>query len=186
MPFRLPAQPGTGNHVEYREGDGLEINNEIDERYNLEKSTEAACKYFLKSYEKYGNWTLVASYNRGSGGIDRQIEIQSHNYYDLLLPEETERYVFQGTFKLIFSDPAKYGFDIPDNHLYPEIDYQVVKVDTAVTSFADFAALFGTNYKIFKSLNPWLRQPYLTNKQGTVYEIKVPLQGARTSAYSNN
>jgi hypothetical protein len=165
---------------------GLEINNEVDERYHIEKSTEAACRYFLKSYEKYKNWTIVAaSYNRGSNGVDTQVKIQGEdNYYDLLLPEETARYIFRIlSFKVIFSDPARYGFDIPAEHLYPEINYNVVKVDTAVTSFAAFAKHFGTNYKILKAFNPWLRQPYLTNKQGKVYEIKVPAEGARTSAY---
>jgi len=165
---------------------GLEINNEVDERYHLEKSTEAACRFFLKSYEKYGNWTMVAaSYNRGSNGVDTQVRIQGeNNYYDLLLPEETARYIFRIlSFKVIFSDPVKYGFDIPAEHLYPGISYNVVKVDTTVNSFAAFAKHFGTNYKILKAFNPWLRQPYLTNKQGKLYEIKVPVEGARTSAY---
>lgn len=165
---------------------GLEINNEVDERYSIEKSTEAACRYFLKSYDRYGNWTLVAaSYNRGSNGVNKQIEIQGqNNYYDLLLPEETARYIFRIlSFKVIFSDPSKYGFEIPEEHLYPEIRYEVVRIDSAVSSFADFAALYGTNYKILKALNPWLRQPYLTNRTGKSYDIKVPADGARTSAY---
>ena len=166
---------------------GLEINKEVDERYHLGKSTEAACRYFLKSFERYGNWTMVAaSYNRGFNGVDRQINIQEQkNYYDLLLPEETSRYLFRVlSFKVIFSDPERYGFNIPDDHLYPAIDYDIVKLDSAVVSFADFAGNHGTNYKILKALNPWLRQPYLTNKSGKAYEIKVPREGARTSAYS--
>ncbi len=165
---------------------GLEIDNEVDERYHLEKSTEAACKYFLKSFEKYGNWTMVAaSYNRGSNGVDRLIDIQDqNNYYDLLLPEETSRYLFRIlSFKTIFSEPVKYGFDIPEEHLYPPVDYTEVKVDTAVSSFAAFAAFFGTNYKILKSFNPWLRQPYLKNNPGKTYMIKIPAEGARTGAY---
>lgn len=165
---------------------GLEINKEIDERYHLEKSTGAACRYFLKSYEKYGNWTMVAAaYNRGSNGVDRQIEIQEqNNYYDLLLPEETSRYLFRIlAFKTIFSQPAKYGFVIPEEHLYPPVEYITVNIDTTVNSFASFAAVFGTNYKILKALNPWLRQPYLNNSSGESYEIKVPVAGARTKVY---
>lgn len=167
---------------------GLEINKEVDERYHLEKSTEAACKYFLKSYKKYGNWTIVAaSYNRGSNGVNRQIGIQGQkDYYNLLLPEETARYLFRIlSYKTIFTDQEKYGFFIPGNQLYPEIEYRMVKVDTAVASFADFAHLAGTNYKILKSFNPWLRQPYLTNRAGKEYQIKVPIEGARTSAYND-
>ncbi len=166
---------------------GLEINREVDERYHLEKSTEAACKYFLKSYEKYGNWTMVAaSYNRGSRGVDRLIDIQGQdNYYDLLLPEETSRYVFRIlAFKTIFQNQEKYGFNIPDDHLYPPLDYVSVSIDTAVSSFADFAKQFETNYKILKALNPWLRQPYLHNRDGETYEIKVPSEGARIRVYN--
>ncbi|MEE4114579.1 MAG: lytic transglycosylase domain-containing protein [Marinilabiliaceae bacterium] len=165
---------------------GLEVNDEVDERYHIEKSTEAACRYFLKSYEKFGNWTMVAaSYNRGASGIDRQVEIQQQdNYYNLLLPEETSRYIFRVlSFKTIFSNPDKYGFYIPDEHMYPEIAYYTVSVDSSVSSFAAFARQFDTNYKILKALNPWLRKPYLTNSKGRKYEIKLPLDGARKNAY---
>ncbi len=166
---------------------GLEVNKEVDERYHIEKSTEAACKYFLKSYKRYGNWTMVAaSYNRGANGINRQIGIQEQsNYYDLLLTEETSRYIFRIlSFKTIFSDPEKYGFLIPENHLYPSVDYHMVKVDTAISNFADFARDNGTNYKILKAFNPWLRQPYLTNKHRLSYKIKVPEAGARKNSYN--
>jgi len=167
---------------------GLLINNEIDQRYHLEKSTEAACKYFLKSFEKYGNWTMVAaSYNRGSNGVDRLIDIQGqNNYYNLLLPEETSRYLFRIlAFKTIFNEPEKYGFVIPDEHLYPPLRYFTVTVDTTVNSFADFASEYGTNYKILKAFNPWLRQPYLNIRPGESFEIKIPEQGSRTNAYEN-
>lgn len=165
---------------------GLEINNEVDERYHLEKSTEAACRYFLKSYDKYGSWAMVAaSYNRGSSGIDRLIDIQDQdNYYDLLLPEETSRYLFRVlAFKTIFSNPAAYGFNIPADHLYPPVEYVTVQVDTAVSDFAEFAESFGTNYKILKAFNPWLRQAYLHNIAGKTYQIKIPAEGARTQTY---
>lgn len=168
---------------------GLEINREVDERYHLELSTSAACKYFLKAFKKFGNWTMVAaSYNRGQNGVGQQISIQEqNNYYNLLLTEETSRYLFRIlAFKSIFTQPERYGFNIPDDHLYPEIEYEVVKIDSAITNFADFAAGFDTNYKILKSLNPWLRKPYLTNKNGKSYEIKIPAEGARTSAYKRD
>ena len=163
---------------------GLEINSEVDERYNLEKSTRFACMYLLKSYAKYGNWTLsAASYNGGRNGTDEQIDIQGeNNYYDLLLNEETARYVFRVVaYKLIHNNPEQYGFNIDNNDLYPEIPVIEVKVDTAVTNFADFARQFGTNYKTLKLLNPWLRKPYLTNKAKKEYLIKLPVEGIRTS-----
>jgi membrane-bound lytic murein transglycosylase D len=162
--------------------EGLEINTEIDERYNVEKSTRFACEYFLKSYAKYGNWTLAAaSYNGGRNGVDDQIDIQHEkNYYNLLLADETARYIFRViAYKLIITDPAAYGFDIEKTELYPEIKFNEVKVDTAVTDFSIFARKFGINYKLLKLLNPWLRKPYLTNKSGKTYLIKIPVEGFR-------
>jgi len=129
---------------------GMEINTIVDERYNLEKSTQFACEFFLKSYARYGNWTLAAaSYNGGRAGVDEQIGIQRQKtYYDLLLNEETARYIFRAVaYKLVISDPKRYGFDIGKDDLYPEIKSYEVKVDTAVKSFSDFASHFGTNYK---------------------------------------
>jgi membrane-bound lytic murein transglycosylase D len=162
--------------------EGMEINSVVDERYDIEKSTRFACDYFRKSYEKYGNWTLAAaSYNGGRAAIDEQIEIQHQtDYYNLLLAEETSRYIFRAVaYKLIISDPASYGFKIEEDELYPELRYNEVAVDTAVTSFSKFAELYGTNYKLLKFLNPWLRKPYLTPKPGKVYSIKIPGDGMR-------
>jgi len=163
---------------------GMEINQVVDERYNLEKSTQFACDYFRKSYEKYGSWTLAAaSYNGGRAAIDEQIDIQKqNNYYDLLLAEETARYIFRAVaYKLIISDPEGYGFMIRKEELYPELRYHEVKVDTAVTSFSEFAEQFGTNYKMLKFLNPWLRKPYLTPKPNKEYLIKIPAKGMRNT-----
>lgn len=161
---------------------GMEINEVVDERYHVEKSTEFACRFILKSYKKYGNWTLAAaSYNSGRASVDNQIRIQKeNNYYDLLLNEETARYVFRAVaYKLIINDPAGYGFYIDETDLYPELRYYEVKVDSAVTDLALFAKSFGTNYKMLKFLNPWLRKPYLTPKPNKVYQIKIPSDGMR-------
>jgi membrane-bound lytic murein transglycosylase D len=162
--------------------EGMEINTVVDERYDVEKSTQFACEYFLKSYEKFGNWTLAAaSYDGGRAGIDEQIDIQhQHNYYDLLLSEETARYIFRVVaYKLIISDPENYGFRIDKEDLFPELKYTEVKVDTAITDFSAFAQKFGTNYKMLKLLNPWLRKPFLTPKANKSYMIKVPNEGMR-------
>jgi len=162
--------------------DGMEINTVVDERYDVERSTQFACDYFLKSYEKFGNWTLAAaSYDGGRAGIDEQIDIQhQHNYYDLLLSEETARYIFRVVaYKLIITDPENYGFRIRKEDLYPELNYYEVKVDTAVTDFSTFAEKFSTNYKMLKLLNPWLRKPFLTPKPNKDYLIKIPSEGMR-------
>ena len=162
--------------------EGMEINTVVDERYDVEKSTQFACEYFQKSFEKYGNWTLAAaSYNGGRGAIDDQIDIQHQkNYYDLLLSEETARYIFRAVaYKLVITDPENYGFKIAKEDLFPELKFYAVKVDTAITDFSVFAGKFGTNYKMLKLLNPWLRKPYLTPKSNKQYLIKIPSEGMR-------
>lgn len=169
---------GTGREA------GMEINSVVDERYDLEKSTRFACDFFLKSYELYGNWTLAAaSYNGGRASLNEQIRIQKeNNYYDLLLNEETARYIFRAVaYKLIINDPESFGFTIKKEEMYPRLDYFEVKVDTAVNDFSAFAKRYGTNYKLLKFLNPWLRKPYLAQKTGKTYTIKVPAEGMRSS-----
>ena len=76
---------------------GLEVSKDVDERYNRVKSTQAACEYFLDSYEEFGNWALVAAaYNAGKKGISRRMEKQqASSYYDMLLSDETSRYVYR-------------------------------------------------------------------------------------------
>ena len=159
---------------------GLEVNDEVDERYHVEKSTEAACKYLLESYEKYGNWTMAAaSYNAGRRGIDRQVLKQKESdYYDLLLYEETSRYLFRIlAYKLILSNPSQYGFHVGEEDLYPQIPYFEVTVDNNVINFADFAKRYDINYKILKWMNPWLREDHLNNRYNKSYFIRIPRKG---------
>jgi len=162
---------------------GLEINNEVDERYHIEKSTEAACKFLLESYTKYNNWTLTAaSYNAGRHGTNRQIERQhENNYYNLLLNEETARYIFRIlAMKLVIESPANYGFVLDKEDLYPQIPTYEVKIDTSISDFSSFAKKFDINYKMLKYFNPWLRENYLDNKTGKSYSIKIPEKGYRS------
>ena len=169
--------------------EGMEINTVVDERYDVEKSTQFACDYFMKSYEKFGNWTLAAaSYDGGRAAVDEQIDIQhQHNYYDLLLSDETARYIFRAVaYKLVITDPENYGFKISKTDLYPELKFYEVKVDTAITDFSAFAGKFGTNYKMLKFLNPWLRKPYLTPKSNKKYQIKIPSEGMRNIIKTEN
>jgi hypothetical protein len=159
---------------------GLEVNDNVDERYHLEKATEVACKYLLKSKKDLGSWTLAAAaYNGGNAGISKRLEEQQvTNYYDLLLGEETGRYLFRIiALKEIFSHPQQYGFNFTEKDLYNNIPTYTVKVDTAVTDFAAFAKGFGINYKILKIHNPWLREPQLNNKTRKVYTIEIPKDG---------
>lgn len=159
---------------------GLEINGEVDERYHLEKSTEVACKLLLDAKEELGSWTLAAaSYNMGLNGVKKQLARQQvDDYYDLLLNRETSRYVFRITaIKYIMSNPEGFGFNLRKKDLYSRIPTKTVKVDTAVTSFPEFARKQGINYKILKIHNPWLRESYLSNKIGKTYFIEIPKKG---------
>lgn len=161
---------------------GLEVNAEVDERYHVTRSTEAACQYLIESFKKYGNWTMTAaSYNAGRRGMDTQIDRQKkNNYYDLLLNEETARYLYRVVaFKLIFENPEAYGFSLSEKDLYHEIPAYTIKVDSTVADFADFAKEFGTNYKILKFMNPWLRDNKLANPARKSYEITLPEKGYR-------
>jgi hypothetical protein len=161
---------------------GLEVNEDVDERYNLEKSTEAACKYLIDSYNDYGNWTMAAAtYNVGRKGIDKQIDKQNtSNYYDMLLNDETARYVFRLiAHKLITEKPDEFGFHLEEQDYYPLISTHVLKVDTAISNIAAFASNLSTNYKIIKQFNPWLRQNYLPLRPQKVYYIEIPDKGER-------
>lgn len=165
---------------------GLEVNDNVDERYNLEKSTEVACKYLLNSKEKLGSWTLAAAaYNAGDTGISRRLDEQDvTNYYDLLLGEETGRYVFRiVALKEILTHPDRYGFNFREKDLYSNIPTFKVEVDTSVTDFTKFAKDFGINYKILKIHNPWLRDRFLANKSGKKYLIEIPEKGYYNSAH---
>lgn len=164
---------------------GLEVNSYVDERYDLEKSTEAACKYLLDSYRKYGSWTLAAaSYNTGRNNLDAQIERQrTDNYYNLLLNDETARYLFRVlAHKLITENPEYFGFRIEEDEYYPVINTYKIAVDTAISDIANFAAQYSINYKILKQLNPWLRQNSLPARNQKVYYIAIPEPGQRSFA----
>jgi len=156
---------------------GLEITKEVDERFDPLRATEAACKYLKKSYDKFGSWTLVAaSYNRGVSGVSRQMKEQNvTDYYDLHLNDETARYVFRLiAIKEIFEHPEKYGFKLKPEHLYQPEALKYVEVDESIKDLVVFAQAQGSNYKLLKRHNPWLRENKLTVKKGKKYRIALP------------
>lgn len=154
----------------------LEVNNEVDERNNLVKSTEAACKYLLDSYRVFKNWTLVAaSYNAGRDKIKKELLRQKvSSYYDLLLIRETSRYLYRIiAFKTILSNPRDYGFNIREKDCYKFPEVKTIEVDTPITSLIDFAIQNHTTYKSLKELNPWLISDNLPNASNKKYKIKI-------------
>lgn len=160
---------------------GLEINDEVDERYNVEKSTQAACNYLKEAYTKFGNWTMAAaSFNAGVNGIDKWSGLQkANNYWNLVLGSETSRYIPRIiALKIIMENPSAYGYDLKAEDLYRPLKFREIDLKSSVADFADYAATLGINYKTLKLYNPWLRDTALKNKTGVVYKIKVPEEGS--------
>ncbi|WP_299014286.1 lytic transglycosylase domain-containing protein [uncultured Polaribacter sp.] len=157
---------------------GLEINKNVDERYNIEKSTKVAAEYLKKSKKSLGSWTLAAAaYNAGNYGVSKRLKEQEvTTYYDVKLPDETERYIFRIlALKEVINNPKKYGFVFEDEDLYNLKPTTTIKVDTAITNITRFAKQYNLNYKEFKIYNPWLRENKLNNKSRKLYEIKIPV-----------
>ena len=162
---------------------GLEVNAKIDERYNLKKATEAACKYLLEAYDSFGNWTLAAaSYNRGMNGMRRAVKSQKvSNYYDLYLYEETARYIYRIlAAKEVYEHPTKYGFYLRESDFYPPIETYTIVVDTTIEDLPGFALERGLTYKIIREFNPWIHNYSLPNKSRRTYELTLPKKGALT------
>jgi hypothetical protein len=156
---------------------GLEVNYAIDERYHLIKSTEAACKYLQKAYDKFGSWTMAAaSYNMGINGVQRQVKKQNtNNYFNLYLNDETSRYVFRIiVIKEIMENPRKYGFVFRQNDLYSYPSVNQIRVDSTINNLYSFAKENNINYKILKRFNPWLRTSKLPDESRRVYYIDIP------------
>jgi hypothetical protein len=160
---------------------GLEINDKVDERYNMEKATQAACDYFRDAHRMFGNWTLVAaSYNRGLDGLKKAMENQQvKNYYDLYLNDETSRYVFRiMALRAVYNHPVQYGFYLREQDFYPQIPAKLVTVDSGIASLPAFARAMSVNYRILREMNPWIRNYSLPNSSKKTYTFKIPAEGA--------
>lgn len=156
---------------------GLEVNDEVDERYDPEKAANAACKYLKAAYEKFHDWALVAaSYNGGQGRITNELASQKVNsFFDLYLTEETSRYVFRiMAMKAVMENPSRYGFSISEKQMYKAVPYTTVQVDSCVNNWCEWAVEHDTNYMTLRELNPWIRKKTLTNKSRKTYMVRIP------------
>lgn len=156
---------------------GLEVSDEVDERYNLEKATAAACRYLKNAYKRYGDWaTVMASYNGGMGRISSELEKQlADNSFDLYLTEETSRYVFRiMAMKAIMENAPAFGFKLKPSQLYQPMEYTEVEVCEAVPDWAIWAKEHDISYSQLKEANPWIRARQLTNKDGNTYKVRIP------------
>jgi hypothetical protein len=158
---------------------GLEINNNVDERYDIVKATRAACKYLQAAYAKYGDWLLAAAaYNGGTVRISNELQRQQVNKaVDLRLTEETSRYIFRiMAVKQVFDSPRSFGFLIKKEHLYPPFSYQEVEVSERIADLSVFAKQRNITYAQLKDANPWLRDYYLENKNQQTYILNIPIR----------
>jgi len=156
----------------------LEVTGEVDERYHPLKSTTAAANYLNKAYQKFGSWTnAAASYNIGRRGLQRNLNKQGvTSYYDLLLVEETSRYVFRAiAIKMIFENPEKYGFNFSDAHLYQKEELKKIEISKSISNLREWAFDNNINYKQLKRYNPWLRKNSLIVRKGKTYIFQIPV-----------
>lgn len=166
---------------------GLETGDNVDMRYNVEESTRAACKYLKRAYQKYGSWIMAAaSYNMGMGGLSSRIDRQGvSNYFDLALPEETMRYVFHIiSYKILVANPQKFGYQMRDENYYkPYTNIKYIQVNQTNIDWSKVALSNGTNYKILRILNPWIRSHSYSNSGGKSYKVAIPIGDFRTLGY---
>ncbi|MBP5542223.1 MAG: lytic transglycosylase domain-containing protein [Bacteroidales bacterium] len=158
---------------------GLEVNDEVDMRNNLEASTEAACKYIKSLYNRFGSWTAAAAaYNCGENGLAKRMDLQSiKNYYDLLLNTETSRYVYRIlAMKTIMQNPARYGYHLRHCDLFPPIPTRTIILEGKNIDLYQVARENGTTYRMVRTLNPWLLTDHITNKAGKSYNLKMPVE----------
>ena len=157
---------------------GLVIDEEVDERYNIEKATEAACAYLKTAYSKFGSWMNVAAgYNGGMAGLAKKLSDQKQDdAMDLWMVEETSRYMYRVLVaKMFFENPASFGFTISPADYYPSVKVKErLTLAEGIPSLVDFAIAHGTSYKRLKEANLWLRDNKLVNKAQRTYTILIP------------
>jgi hypothetical protein len=158
-------------------GFGLEVSSDVDQRRDLEKATDAACRYLKSAYDRFGSWTAAAaSYNCGQGGYGQQATFQqTKNYYDLQLPEETNKYIFRIlTFKYLLENADQLGYVVKEEEKYQPVPVRTVVVNRTIPNLAQFAINEGTTYKMLRQLNPWIKGKSLTVGGGKAYTLKLP------------
>jgi hypothetical protein len=157
---------------------GLQVTREVDERYHLEKSTQAACQYFQDLYKRFGSWTMAAAaYNSGPTRFSKEKNLQRmDNYYDMNLNVETGRYIFRiVAIKEVMKNPEDFGFYINGEAAYPPLKaFRTLEINQAIENLGDFAIEQGISYRMLKLYNPWLISHQLSNPARKTYRIRIP------------
>lgn len=157
--------------------EGLDVTDSVDERYSIKRSTRAALAHLKRLYGEFGDWLIaMAAYNAGAGRLREAIEYQgTKDFFDLFLPEETERYIFRiMTIKEVITNRERYGIQLSDKQLYKpymvsEMSIEVVREVPALT----LARYMDLSYKGFRDLNLHLRRYSLPKG---AYSITVPYE----------
>ena len=158
---------------------GLQVDDQVDERYHVEKETQAACRFLKECYELYGDWYLTAAaYNAGKRRISAEVERQqTGDFFDLWLSEETSRYIFRLiSMKIVLEQPGRYGFRLKAEDLYQPVKSRQVSVSGGVADWVVFAREHGITYLQLKEANLWLRDSRLDNTRHRVYHVDIPLK----------
>lgn len=157
---------------------GLLVEKEVDERYHVEKATEAACRLLRENYDEFGSWTLAAAaYNLGRSGVRRRIDRQgTDDYYESFFPAETMRYVYRIlAFKVLLSDPSAFGFSVGHRDGYKPLGpWKEDTVSDRKIDWSAWAQSRSTTYKLLRELNPWIRDYTYDNKDGRVFTVRLP------------
>jgi LysM repeat protein len=158
---------------------GLAQRGSVDKRYDFERSTDSAFLLLSDLYKKYNSWSLaIASYNCGDRRILEESRVQGvRDYYDMRLPQETERYVFRIlAVKAVLSNPKMYGYDLPKGWGYQELKLDRVNVSLSKpVPIQTIANAAGTTYREIKRLNPIFRSDSVPAGD---HEIKLPAGSA--------
>lgn len=156
----------------------LEVNSEVDMRYDIEKSTRAACRYLKKLKSRFGTWSnAAAAYNVGPTSFAKQQKAQGESsFYNMNINQETGRYLFRIiAIKEIMQNPDKFGFYLDPRDKYSPMDQvEYVTVTSSIPNLGDFARSHGISYRTLKYFNPWLTSGKLTVKKNT-YKVAIPI-----------
>jgi membrane-bound lytic murein transglycosylase D len=165
---------------------GLTINEEIDERYDMEKSTLAACRFFLQSYKELKSWTLsAAAYNMGLPALQKRMQKQNaSSYYDMLLNRETAGYMYRIlALKTVVENPEKYGYKLSRKNYYPRLNVLALKIDSSVSDLSQLAQRYRTTVETIRIMNPWIKGNALTNVEKHVYWLHIPKDTTLNNSY---
>jgi len=156
---------------------GLEINDEVDERYNALKATKAACKYLQEGFKHLHNWTSVAaSYNSGISYLyNEHIRQRQKSVYKMRLNYQTDGYIYRIlAFKQLIEHQKEYGYQIEDDPIW-NVKKKELKITTSVANLSVFIKNFNVSYYEMKVYNPWLKGNRLTiSKKGKNYKLLIP------------